>query len=163
MAGVLALACLAVPASARSPFDGDWSVVIVTQQGACDAAYRYGVAINNGMVGARDSSGGTVQGRVAPNGAVSVSVRSGSQSAGGSGRLGRDSGGGVWRGQGSRGACSGTWQATRQSAGPYAGGTTGAAPAQRYEGSGVASCARFRSYDPATGTYLGRDGTRHRC
>jgi len=26
------------------------------------------------------------------------------------------------------------------------------------------SCAqRFRSYDPSTGTYLGRDGQRHRC
>src|SRR5262249_21280281 len=121
MAGVLALACLAFPASARTPYDGDWSVVIVTRQGACDAAFRYGIAIDNGIVGARDSSAATVQGRVAPSGAVNVSVRSGNSWAGGSGRLGRDSGGGVWRGQGSRGACSGTWQATRQSAGPYAG------------------------------------------
>jgi hypothetical protein len=24
-------------------------------------------------------------------------------------------------------------------------------------------CLRLRSYDPATGTYLGRDGLRHRC
>jgi hypothetical protein len=30
--------------------------------------------------------------------------------------------------------------------------------------SAVASCeARFRSYDPASGTYLGFDGTRHPC
>ena len=29
---------------------------------------------------------------------------------------------------------------------------------------GGASCAqRFHSYDPATGTYLGRDGARHAC
>ena len=29
---------------------------------------------------------------------------------------------------------------------------------------GGASCAqRFHSYDPATGTYLGRDGARHPC
>jgi len=26
-----------------------------------------------------------------------------------------------------------------------------------------ASCARYRSYDPATGTFLGRDGRRHEC
>ena len=25
------------------------------------------------------------------------------------------------------------------------------------------SCARFRSFDPASGTYLGRDGRRHSC
>jgi hypothetical protein len=25
------------------------------------------------------------------------------------------------------------------------------------------SCTRYRSYDPATGTYVGRDGLRHRC
>jgi len=29
--------------------------------------------------------------------------------------------------------------------------------------SGNASCARFRSYDPASGTYSGRDGRRHAC
>jgi hypothetical protein len=30
--------------------------------------------------------------------------------------------------------------------------------------SAVASCeARFRSYDPASGTYLGFDGMRHPC
>jgi BA14K-like protein len=26
-----------------------------------------------------------------------------------------------------------------------------------------ASCARYRSYDPATGTFRGRDGIRHSC
>ena len=25
------------------------------------------------------------------------------------------------------------------------------------------SCARYRSFDPASGTYLGRDGRRHAC
>jgi len=25
------------------------------------------------------------------------------------------------------------------------------------------SCLRYRSYDPSSGTYLGRDGVRHRC
>lgn len=26
-----------------------------------------------------------------------------------------------------------------------------------------ASCARYRSYDPGSGTFLGRDGRRHEC
>nr|WP_244521923.1 BA14K family protein [Bradyrhizobium embrapense] len=25
------------------------------------------------------------------------------------------------------------------------------------------SCARYRSFDPASGTFLGRDGRRHSC
>src|ERR1051326_3815625 len=39
------------PASARSNFDGTWSVLIVTQKGTCDRAYRYPVKIDNGSVG----------------------------------------------------------------------------------------------------------------
>src|SRR5690242_14876931 len=35
------------PASARSNFDGTWSVLIVTQKGSCDRAYRYPVKIDN--------------------------------------------------------------------------------------------------------------------
>jgi hypothetical protein len=34
----------------------------------------------------------------------------------------------------------------------------------RADGAGSRSCAeRFRSFDPATGTYLGFDGNRHPC
>jgi hypothetical protein len=33
-----------------------------------------------------------------------------------------------------------------------------------YDGNGVAYCeSRFKSYDPASGTYLGYDGYRHSC
>jgi BA14K-like protein len=27
----------------------------------------------------------------------------------------------------------------------------------------AASCTRYRSYDPSSGTFLGRDGRRHPC
>ena len=38
------------------------------------------------------------------------------------------------------------------------------APGPSYGGGSVASCEqRFRSYDPASGTYLGFDGRRHPC
>jgi hypothetical protein len=39
-----------------------------------------------------------------------------------------------------------------------------AAPAPAYGGSAAAYCAqRFRSYDPASGTYMGYDGVRRSC
>ncbi len=81
----------ATPASA-APFDGSWSVTIMTRSGSCDPAYRYGVTISNGVV----SGGGaaSVSGRVSNSGAVRVMVSSPVGSASGSGRLSRNSGGG---------------------------------------------------------------------
>ena len=114
---VLATACIALagPAFARSQFDGDWSVVIVTRDGACEPTIRYGVTISDGAVLNAGGAPVDVQGRVSPGGTVRVSVQSDNAWASGSGRLGRNSGGGVWRGQGSAGACEGTWIAQRRS------------------------------------------------
>jgi len=113
---VLALASTVVagPVFARTVFDGDWSVLIVTHGGACDPAYRYGVRITDGAVISDGSSAAAVQGRVAPTGAVRVSVRSGNQWADGSGRLSRNHGRGAWSGQGTSGTCGGTWEAERR-------------------------------------------------
>ena len=113
---ILALACFAVagPAFARSAFDGDWSVVIVTRGGACAPSFRYGVTISDGAVLNSGGSPANVQGRVTRNGSVRVLVQSGNEWANGYGRLGRNSGGGIWRGQGSSGACEGTWIAQRR-------------------------------------------------
>ncbi len=99
-------------AQARSAFDGGWSVQIITQRGACDPSSGFGVEIRDGII--YGSGGIPVRGRVASNGAVSVSVASGQRSANGSGRLSGNSGGGTWRGVGSQGACSGHWSASRQ-------------------------------------------------
>jgi hypothetical protein len=105
-ASALVLAGLAVadPALARSPYDGAWSVTVMTRGGACEPTSRYGVQISNGVVMAGDG-GAAVQGRVSPGGAVSVAVQAGGQSASGSGHLNLARGSGVWRGQGSAGAC----------------------------------------------------------
>jgi hypothetical protein len=114
---VLALACVvdATPAHARTDFfDGDWSILIVTREGLCDASLRYGVKVADGAVINDGSAIATVQGRVSPRGTVRVLVRSGSQWANGDGQLGRNHGGGVWRGQGTSGTCAGTWVAGRQ-------------------------------------------------
>ncbi len=99
-------------AYARTSFDGGWTVQIVTQRGACDPSSSFGVEIRDGIV--YGSGGLPVRGRVSGNGAVTVSVASGDQRADGSGRLSASSGSGAWRGVGSRGACAGTWSASRR-------------------------------------------------
>jgi hypothetical protein len=83
------VAWIAIPAKAlaRTVYDGDWGVLILTRGGACEPAVRCGVQITGGMV---IYSGGmaTVQGRVSRRGSVQVSVRSGNWWANGCGRLG---------------------------------------------------------------------------
>jgi hypothetical protein len=39
----------------------------------------------------------------------------------------------------------------------------GAMPPSEPSSSANSSCARYRSFDPASGTFLGRDGRRHSC
>jgi hypothetical protein len=93
----LLAASSASTAFARSIYDGDWSVLIITQSGSCDASYRYGVTISDGNVTYQGGAPITLQGRVTPKGAVRVIVQSGNQWADGSGRLKGNQGGGVWR------------------------------------------------------------------
>src|SRR5947209_16371182 len=101
------------PASARTSFDGDWSVLIVTQKGTCDRAYRYPVRISNGSVGYAGQSSFNVSGNVGSGGSVTVTVSHGSQSARGSGHLSAAGGSGQW--VAGSGECSGTWTAERRS------------------------------------------------
>jgi hypothetical protein len=101
------------PAGAVTNFDGNWSVLIVTEKGTCDRAYRYPVKIDNGSVGYAGSAAFTVTGKVGNNGTVTVKVARGSQSANGSGRLSPNGGIGSWTA--ASGECSGTWTAERRS------------------------------------------------
>jgi hypothetical protein len=105
------------PAPAKpvpTAFDGDWSVVIMTQSGSCDRAYRYGVRIANGDVVYDGGGPVDLQGHVYSSGSVRVFVSGGGQQADGQGRLTRTAGTGTWHGQGSLGSCSGVWQAERR-------------------------------------------------
>jgi hypothetical protein len=117
LAAAAMLSASAVPASApafaKSSYDGHWSVLIVTQKGTCDRAYRYPVKIDNGSVGYAGEASFTVTGKVAANGAVTVTVARGSQSAKGTGRMSPTDGSGIW--QAGTGECSGTWTAERRS------------------------------------------------
>src|SRR5215471_6184565 len=99
------------PLPVNTAFDGDWSVLITTQAGACDRAYRYGVRIANGDVYYDGGGPVDLQGHVFSNGVVRVSVEGAGQHADGQGRLSRGLGNGTWQGQGSLGSCAGVWQA----------------------------------------------------
>src|SRR4051812_29267587 len=115
-AALTILAATAVPASApataKSNFDGHWSVLIVTQKGTCERAYRYPVKIENGAVGYAGSASFTVSGKVGDTGAVTVKVARGDKSANGQGKLSSTEGSGHW--VAGSGDCSGTWTAERR-------------------------------------------------
>ncbi len=100
--------------TARTSYDGNWSVLIVTNKGPCDRGYRYGLSIRGGRVFYEGSLAVNVNGQVTGNGIVKVRVSAGSQGATGTGRLSRDYGEGSWQGDGSAGSCSGTWTAERR-------------------------------------------------
>ena len=110
IATAFAAGALIAPAAATANFDGQWSVVIVTDKGTCDRAYRYPVRISNGEVVNDGPSLVSVSGKVGGNGTVKVLVSAGDKSATGVGKLSAKMGGGSWSG----GECSGRWQAERR-------------------------------------------------
>jgi hypothetical protein len=116
---LFALILLAVPllagsaVVARTPFDGSWSVSVITNAGSCDRGYRYRLQIENGQI-SYDDPAVQVSGQVTPRGQVQVIVRAGGQQAVGTGRMSRDYGEGQWSGQSAAGQCSGVWQAERE-------------------------------------------------
>ena len=113
------LAASAMPAApapitaGKQSLDGNWSVLIVTEQGKCDRAYRYPVRISNGSVGYAGEASFNVSGNVGANGAVTVMVSKGNQSAKGTGQLSGNGGAGRWTA--GSGECSGSWTAERRS------------------------------------------------
>jgi hypothetical protein len=100
-------------ARAATPYDGTWSVSIITDNGDCDRGYRYALRIENGRV-FYDNPSFDISGQVNPRGQVRVVVRAGSQEAIGNGRLSRDTGQGVWSGHSPTSQCSGHWEAERR-------------------------------------------------
>ena len=103
----------AAPIATAKSFDGGWSVLIVTEKGTCDRAYRYPVKIENGAVGYAGTASFNVTGKVGANGAVTVTVSRGDKSATGTGHMSGRDGAGTWTA--ASGECSGTWTAERRS------------------------------------------------
>jgi dUTPase len=113
VAGGLALSVITggtLQAMSAPSYDGLWSVVIVTETGTCDRAYRYPVRISNGTLINAGDEAFVITGKVSSNGAVTVTVSHGDKNATGSGRLSGNAGAGSWTG----GECSGTWEAERR-------------------------------------------------
>jgi hypothetical protein len=120
----LALVLLLVPLAARrsdaahrraaaAPFDGVWSVSIITEAGPCDASYRYPARIFRGQVMQADNDFSyQLAGAVKRNGEIVVVVSRDGQSATGYGRLHASTGSGQWSAAG--GQCSGVWTAMRR-------------------------------------------------
>jgi hypothetical protein len=111
LAATTSYATSATSNAAVPRYDGLWSVSIVTEKGDCDRGYRYPIRISQGVLANGGSDPFTISGKVAPSGAVVVTVSAGSKSATGSGRLAGNIGAGYWQG----GSCSGTWSAERRS------------------------------------------------
>ena len=101
------------PAQAQQQFNGRWSVEVVTEQGACDRAYRYPVAIENGRIRYAGTEGFNVVGTVNARGVVRTSIASSQLRADVTGRLAGSTGTGTWTIAGGRN-CSGYWRAERQ-------------------------------------------------
>jgi len=113
LAALLGLGVVAAsaPVQATSNFDGKWSVVVVTEKGDCDRAYRYPIDIRGQNLVNAGNASFDISGKVAGDGAVAVHIAYGDKSASGSGRLSGTFGQGSWSG----GACAGTWTAERRS------------------------------------------------
>jgi len=107
---------LATPtsATAQASFDGAWSILIVTESGDCDRAYRYGVQIEGGRIIYDGGAGVDLTGRVDRNGRVTATLQRGEQSASGTGRLSGNRGTGTWRGRSPTTQCAGYWEAERR-------------------------------------------------
>jgi hypothetical protein len=112
---LIGLASAGRPAPAASKnFDGEWSVVIITEAGTCDRAYRYPVRVTNGQLTYSGEAGVALNGRVDASGRISATVQRGDQSANGSGRLSSSSGAGTWKGKSATTACAGRWEAEKR-------------------------------------------------
>lgn len=102
----IAATCMAAPAFAETPYDGLWTVTILTKAGSCEPSLRYPLTVTDGRV----SGAADVSGRIGREGMVKVSIRG----AYANGRLNGNGGSGKWNGASAGIACSGRWEASRQ-------------------------------------------------
>jgi hypothetical protein len=110
-AALAALAALA-PSKARAamPFDGNWTVSIITQSGSCDRTLSFPVSIVDGRL---DGANGALLGTVTPKGGVNAMLGGGDRRGSASGRLTANAGSGRWSGNATGASCSGSWTARR--------------------------------------------------
>jgi hypothetical protein len=110
----LAVLPLADRPAQAAEFDGRWSVVVVTEQGTCDRAFRYEVKVERGRVDYVGDAAIDFAGKISPAGAVHVDLGKGQAAARAVGKLRRNDGSGTWTGKSASGTCSGRWEAERR-------------------------------------------------
>jgi hypothetical protein len=94
-----------------STYDGAWSLVFVTQRGACDPSYNFNVNVTEGIITHPNLV--RFRGRVSQSGVVHASVAVQDKYAAGAGKLTRTTGRGTWSGYSGTARCSGYWTAQR--------------------------------------------------
>lgn len=110
--GLIAL-CILTGRAHASELDGPWSVVIVTQKGDCDSAYRAELTIEGTKInyaGGPAAPAGVV-GTASKNGKVDISFKNDQGALSASGRMKGRSGSGVWS---ASNGCSGRWTADKR-------------------------------------------------
>ena len=100
-------ALAAAPAIAQTPYDGLWSVTIVTKTGSCEPSARSTLTVADGKSSA---AGADVSGSIGREGVVRVSING----AYANGHLNGNAGSGKWNGASAGIPCSGHWEASRQ-------------------------------------------------
>jgi len=100
-------ASASVSAFAQQPFDGVWSVTIVTKNGSCEPTASSTLTVTDGKISA---AGAEVSGSIGREGLVRVSING----AYANGQLNGNTGSGKWNGASAGIPCSGRWEASRQ-------------------------------------------------
>jgi hypothetical protein len=100
-------ALAAAPALAQTPYDGLWSVTIVTSTGNCEPTASSTLTVADGKI---SGAGANVSGSIGNGGLVKVSING----AYANGQLSGNAGSGKWNGASAGIPCSGRWQASRQ-------------------------------------------------
>ena len=109
------LAAVGTPRAAfAADYEGDWTVLVMTERGACDPTYSYDVSVLRGAIVYTALTSVSLSGTVSPQGAVLVHITHFDEGARGTGHLKERTGAGSWRGAGKKGECSGRWEARRR-------------------------------------------------
>ena len=110
--GAAGLACSSAPALASHPFDGRWSVEVITEKGSCDRAYRWDLTISGGRVLPTPDMPARAAGSVSSAGVVSVRISRGDDSMTATGKASGNWATGAWASPSL--SCSGRWRAERR-------------------------------------------------
>lgn len=94
------------------PFDGQWSVEVVTEKGTCDTAYRWDLQIADGRVASTPDMPAAASGSVSSKGVVAVRFTRGADAMNATGSAAGKWASGNWSAPSKN--CSGRWRAERR-------------------------------------------------